>query len=115
MKIKVHNIVTHESHLISIHMQQQWWGCLVYKKNVAKKVQLNFWLIICHKNGRGASQVEIVCLFFFKSECFFLEIIAFYNFTGLGKTKEDDVPQNDCEKDASTEPMAGNVIVCFLS
>ena len=54
-------------------------------------------------------------VFFFKSEFFFLEIIALYNFTGLGITKEDDVPQNDCEKNASTEPMAGNVIVCFLS
>ena len=46
--------------------------------------------------------------FFSVNDCFF-------NFTGLGKTKEDDVPQNDCEKDTSTEPIAGNVIVWFVS
>ena len=54
-------------------------------------------------------------VFFFLRANFFFGNHRFYNFTGLGKTKEDDVPQNDCEKDASTEPMAGNVIVCFLS
>ena len=53
--------------------------------------------------------------FFFKSDFFFSVNHRFFTFTGVGKTKEDDVPQNDCEKDASTEPMAGNVIVCFLS
>ena len=36
-------------------------------------------------------------------------------FTGLEKTKEGDVPQNDCEKDAATESIAGNVIVCFAN
>ena len=53
--------------------------------------------------------------FFFKSDFFFSVNHRFFTFTGFRKTKEDDVPQNDCEKDASTEPMAGNVIVCFLS
>ncbi|CAH3191404.1 unnamed protein product [Porites evermanni] len=27
----------------------------------------------------------------------------------------DDVPQNDCEKDAARGPMAGNVFVCFVN
>ena len=36
-------------------------------------------------------------------------------FTGLEKTKEGDVPQNDCEKDAAIGPIAGNVIVCFVN
>ena len=36
-------------------------------------------------------------------------------FTGFEKTKEGDVPQNDCEKDAATGPIAGNVIVCFVN
>ena len=39
----------------------------------------------------------------------------FFNFTGLEKTKEDDIPQNDCEKDAATGPIAGNFIVCFVN
>ena len=52
MKIKIHNIAIHQSHLISIHMQYNWWGSLKYKVKVTKKVQLNFWLLICHKNGR---------------------------------------------------------------
>ena len=37
------------------------------------------------------------------------------NFTGVEKTQEDDVPQNDLEKDAATGPMAGNVVVCFAN
>ena len=37
------------------------------------------------------------------------------NFTGVEKNQEDDVPQNDCEKDAATGPMAGNVFVCFVN
>ena len=39
----------------------------------------------------------------------------FFKFTGLEKTKEGDVPQNDCEKDAATGPITGNVIVCFVN
>ena len=54
--------------------------------------------------------------FFFLRVTFFFSVNhRFFTFTGVGKTKEDDVPQNDCEKDASTEPMAGNAIVCSLS
>ena len=53
--------------------------------------------------------------FFFLRVTFFSVNHRFFNFTGNGKTKDDDVPQNDCEKDTSTEPIAGNVIVCFLS
>ena len=55
-------------------------------------------------------------IFFFLRVTFFFSVNhRFFTFIGVGKTKEDDVPQNDCEKDTSTEPMAGNVIVCFLS
>ena len=39
----------------------------------------------------------------------------FFNLTGLEKTKEDDVPQNDCEKDVTRGPIAGNFIVCFVN
>ena len=49
MKIKIYNIAIHQSHLISIHMQQQWWGSLVYKKKVTKKAQPNFWLMTYNK------------------------------------------------------------------
>ena len=83
---------------------------LKYKREVTKKVQLNFWLLLCHKKW-GAFQVEI---FFFKSDLFFVNH-RFFNFIGLEKTKEDDVPQNNCEKDAVTDPIAGNVIVCFVT
>ena len=52
MKIKINNIARHQSHLISIHMQQQWWGSLVYKKKMRKKAQPNFWLITYYKKWR---------------------------------------------------------------
>ena len=39
----------------------------------------------------------------------------FLQFTGLEKTKSGDVAQNDCEKDAATGSIAGNVIVCFVN
>ena len=39
----------------------------------------------------------------------------FLKFTGLEKAKEGDVAQNDCEKDAATGSIAGNVIVCFVN
>ena len=53
---------------------------------------------------------------FFKSDIFFLLIITFFfKFTGLEKTKEGDVLQNDREKDAATGSIAGNVIVCFVN
>ena len=35
----------------------------------------------------------------------------FFNYTGLEKTKEDNVPQNDYEKDTAKGPIAGNFIV----
>ena len=38
----------------------------------------------------------------------------FFDLTGLEKTKEDDVPQNDCEKDVAGL-IAGNFIVCFVN
>ena len=41
--------------------------------------------------------------------------LFFFNLTGLEKTKEDDVPQNDCEKDVAIGPIEGNVIVCFVN
>ena len=44
-----------------------------------------------------------------------LNSLLILNFTGVEKTQEDDVPQNDLEKDAATGPMAGNVIVCFAN
>ena len=62
---------------------------------------------------RGAFEVEIF-LFFFKSDFFFCKSSFFFNFTGVEKTKEGDVLQNDYEKDASTEPIAGNFIVYFV-
>ena len=46
-------------------------------------------------------------LIFFLRVTFFPVNHRFFNFTGLGKNKEGDVPQNDCEKDPSTEPIAG--------
>ena len=53
---------------------------------------------------------------FFQSDIFFLLIITFFfKFTGLEKTKEGDVLQNDREKDAATGSIAGNVIVCFVN
>ena len=39
----------------------------------------------------------------------------FFKFTGLEKAKEGDVAQNDCEKDAATGSIAGNVLVCFVN
>ena len=39
----------------------------------------------------------------------------FFKFTGLEKTKEGDVAQNDCEKVGAAGPKAGNVIVCFVN
>ena len=44
-----------------------------------------------------------------------LNSLLILNFTGVQKTKEDDVPQNGFEKDAATGPMAGDVIVCFAN
>ena len=53
--------------------------------------------------------------FFFEWHIFLLIITFFFKFTGLEKTKEGDVPQNDCEKDAAIGPIAGSVIVCFVN
>ena len=39
----------------------------------------------------------------------------FFNLTGLEKTKEGDVPKNDCEKDVARGPIAGNFVVCFVN
>ena len=44
-------------------------------------------------------------IFFFKSDILSCKSSLFFNFTGL-LYKEGDVPQNDCEKDPSTEPIA---------
>ena len=44
-----------------------------------------------------------------------LNLLEILNFTGVEKTQEDDVPQNDLEKDGATGPMTGNVIVCFVN
>ena len=60
---------------------------------------------------RGAFEVEI--FLFFNSDFFFVNH-HFFNFTGVEKTKEGDVLQNDYEKDASMEPIAGNFIVYFV-
>ena len=54
-------------------------------------------------------------IFLFLRVTFFSVNHSFFDFTGLGKTKEDDFPQRDREKDAATEPTAGNVIVCFVN
>ena len=52
---------------------------------------------------------------FFKSDIFSFNHHFLLKLTGLEKTKEGDVPQNDCEKDAATGSVAGNVIVCFVN
>ena len=49
MKIKIYNTAIHQSHLISINLQQQWWDSLVYKQRVTKKAQPNFWVITYNK------------------------------------------------------------------
>ena len=41
-----------------------------------------------------------------------LNSLLILNFTGVEKTQEVDVSQNDFEKDAASGPMAGNAIVC---
>ena len=53
--------------------------------------------------------------FFGKSDSFFSVNHRFFTFTGFRKTKEDDVPQNECEKDVAIGPIEGNVIVCFVN
>ena len=52
--------------------------------------------------------------FFLRVTFFSFNHHFFLQFTGLEKIK-GDVPQNDCEKDAATGPIAGNVIVCFVN
>ena len=42
-----------------------------------------------------------------------LNSLLILNFTGVEKTQEDDVPQNDFKKDAARGPMTGDVNVCF--
>ena len=59
--------------------------------------------------------LRLESFFFLRVTFFSFNHSFFLKFTGLEKTKEDDVPQNDCEKDAATGPMAGNVIVCFVN
>ena len=45
-------------------------------------------------------------LFFSVIECFF-----FLNFTGVEKTQEDTVPQNDFENDAAKRSITGDVVL----
>ena len=66
-------------------------------------------MVGCHEKWRLESFI------FFKSDVVFCKSSIFLNFTGLEKNREDDVPQNDCEKDAATEAIAGNFIVCFVN
>ena len=60
----------------------------------------------------GLSRLES---FFFLRVTFFSVMYRFFNFTALEKNKKDGVPQNDREKDAATEPIPGNVNVCFVN
>ena len=88
-------------------MQQQWWGSLVYKKKVPKKSPAKLLAYNLSQKMNGA---------LLRLESFFLRVTFSCNhhfllkFTGLEKTKE-----KDCENDAATGPIAGNVIVCFVN
>ena len=44
----------------------------------------------------------------------FSVIQRFFNFTGVEKTQEDAIPQNDYENDAAKGSRTGDVVVCFL-
>ena len=47
-------------------------------------------------------------LFFSVIECF---LVFFFNFTGIEKTQEDTVPQNDFENDAAKRSITGDVVL----
>ena len=59
---------------------------------------------ISHKINGGLLRLE--SLFFFCNSRFF-----FLNFTGVEKTKEDTVPQNDFENDAAKRSITGDVVL----
>ena len=68
--------------------------------------------IISHKINGGLLRSD--CLFFFKFDNFFCNSTFFSIFSGVEKTQEDAVPQNDFENDAVKGSMPGDVVVCFL-
>jgi len=60
---------------------------------------------ISHKINGGLLRLESFIFFFCNSRFFFL------NFTGVEKTQEDTVPQNDFENDAAKGSITGDVVV----
>ena len=44
----------------------------------------------------------------------FSVIQRFFYFTGVEKTQQDAIPQNDCENDVAKGSRTGDVVVCFL-
>ena len=51
----------------------------------------------------------------FSSLTIFSVIQRFFQiFSGVEKTQEDAVPQNDFDNDAAKGSMTGDVVVCFL-
>ena len=81
-----------------------------------KSIRLRYIKVISYPAEMvGCHKMKVGIVHFFKSDIYFCKSSIFFNFTGLEKTKEVDVPQNDCEKDAVTGPIAGNFIVCFVN
>ena len=63
---------------------------------------------ISHKINGGLLRLESFILF-----CNWM-FFFFLNFTGVEKTQEDTVPQNDFENDAAKGSMTGDVVLWFL-
>ena len=60
---------------------------------------------ISHKINGGLLRLESF-IYFFVIHCFF-----FLNFTGVEKTQEDTVPQNDFENEAAKGSITGDVVL----
>ena len=67
---------------------------------------------ISHKRNEGLLRSDRL---FLSSLTIFSVIQRFFQFfSGIEKTQEDAVPQNDFENDAAKGSMPGDVVVCFL-
>ena len=87
MKIKIHNITVHQSHLISIHMQQQWWCSLVYKKERTKKRLAKVLAYNLSQKMKGGL-LRLKSFFFYKSDIFFCKSSLFIPLQVLEKPKK---------------------------